>query len=406
VGLGDEQRRDVADHLLACGRLQREVGGVRVDHPHPLVANHHHVGRDIEDRAVLLLAHAQRMLGTLALGDVARHVQHVRPAVVGHRHAVHLGLVRRAVTTACLELEAQVLAGQHAAVLALPALVFRRGDGQHAARAQRLGPRVAAHRRVRGIDVDDLEVGVAQHHRVGRRVEDLAVAAFAVAQRLLGTLALELAGGTRGEDLQQRLGQRAVDDRPAVERDDHAELAPVAADQRITRVAVEALDAEHRAGRELVVDAARDQPRRLVDEVPARGDGDVVVEVGDAAAVDAYRACAHPALGVVDVLADQRGVDVEDLRQRQHEVLVHAAGAGVRHGHCRGRGALEHRAQAALEGLGGVGLGLHGWPRSSMGRGQCRQVRRRRARDYATETRQHDGNTPMRERQRPDTAAP
>ena len=74
--------------------------------------------------------------------------------------------------------------------------------GDHALRAEHLLARVAAHRLVGRVDVDDAEVGVAQHQRVGGGVEDRAVLLLARAQRLVGELAL----GDVAPDVRARAG--------------------------------------------------------------------------------------------------------------------------------------------------------------------------------------------------------
>ncbi len=75
-------------------------------------------------------------------------------------------------------------------------------------------------KQIRGLraDVDDGSgVPVVHEDRVFGSVEDLAVA-------LLGAGAFDLGRGAGREDLQQRLGQRLVGERGAVERDNYAHL--------------------------------------------------------------------------------------------------------------------------------------------------------------------------------------
>ena len=80
----------VAEHLFALAAEDGEVRGVDVHHAELGIAQHHPVLSGVEDGAVLLFARAQRFLGALARADVARHVQHVRPALVLDRDAAQL----------------------------------------------------------------------------------------------------------------------------------------------------------------------------------------------------------------------------------------------------------------------------------------------------------------------------
>jgi hypothetical protein len=81
------------------------------------------------------------------------------------------------------------LAGQRTLVQRAYARRHLGGIGEHAVLAQHLGMRQATHALVGCVDVDDAELGITQHQRIGRGVEDGAVLRFAVAQRLLGALA-------------------------------------------------------------------------------------------------------------------------------------------------------------------------------------------------------------------------
>ena len=87
----------LAEHFLARVAAHALVGRVDVDHAEIGVAQDHAVGGGMEDPAVLLLARAQRLLGALALADVAADVEHVRLALVEHRDRAQLPLLAPAV---------------------------------------------------------------------------------------------------------------------------------------------------------------------------------------------------------------------------------------------------------------------------------------------------------------------
>ena len=122
----------------------------------------------------------------LCLRDVAADVQHVRLAAVLDRHAAQFELVAVAVAAQQLASPARPARRRAPARAARgSSRRHRRRIGQHAVHAEHL---VAAYSRsslVGGVDVDDAEIGVAQHQRVGRGVEDAAVLRLAVAQRLV-----------------------------------------------------------------------------------------------------------------------------------------------------------------------------------------------------------------------------
>ena len=198
--LARERARVQAAHLLGqLGRAHGEVAaserlgarpaahllvrGIDVHHPEALVAQHHRVGGGVEDRAVAALARAQRLFGALARGDVASDVERVRPAAVRHRHHRHLEEEARAVLAHRLDPSVPPRPAR-ARCIATRSGFFRDAHRQPV-HAEHLGAGVAAQRLVRGVHVDDAEVRVAQHERVGRGVEDRAVLLLARAQRLV-----------------------------------------------------------------------------------------------------------------------------------------------------------------------------------------------------------------------------
>src|SRR4029079_19072456 len=138
----------------------------------------------------LLLAVAQRLLGALALADVAPDVEDVRLAVEVDRHAAQVDLAALSGFRHARGLEHDGLAAEDARVqLANLRLdLARRGDQLVAAAHLIAG--VAAHRDVRGVDVDDAEVRIPQHEGVRRRVKDGAVLLLACPQGFLGAAAL------------------------------------------------------------------------------------------------------------------------------------------------------------------------------------------------------------------------
>ncbi len=180
-----------AEHLGAHAAAHRFVGRVDVDDAERGIAQHHRVGGGVEDRAVLLLACAQRALGELGLGGVAAHVQHVRLAAVAHRHAAHLEHEARAVRARALGFEEDRPPGDR---LAVQIGAARRDRGiarqRQVLQADDLLAPASARRLVGRVHIHDAELGVAQHQRVGRGVEDGAVLLLARAQRALGELAL------------------------------------------------------------------------------------------------------------------------------------------------------------------------------------------------------------------------
>ena len=223
VGLRQD---DVRGHdLLAAVAAHRRVGRVDLDGPVVGVAQHQGVGRRVEDRAVLLLAVAQSPLGALALRDVAPDVQHVRLAAVLDRHAAQFQVVLPAVAPPQLGVQRDRLAGERPLVQRTDRLPHLGRIGQHAVHAQHFRARIAAHRLVGRVDVDDAEIGVAQHQRVDRGVEDRAVLLLAVAQRLVGAPALADVAQVAHEDLALGHGGDA-------DRDFHRKLAAVRAQRR------------------------------------------------------------------------------------------------------------------------------------------------------------------------------
>ncbi len=167
----------------------------------------HHAGQDVVEvvrDAARQVADRLHLLGLLQLRlelatpgirlragrDVAAHVEHVRRAAVLDRHAAQFEVVPGAVPPQQRGLEHDLLARERARVQRPDGFGVGRRIGEHAVGSDHRVARVAAHRLVRRVDVDDAEVGVAQHERVRRGVEDRAVLFLAVEQRLLGALAL------------------------------------------------------------------------------------------------------------------------------------------------------------------------------------------------------------------------
>ena len=194
------RQRGLADHLGAALAAHRLVGRVDVHDAEVRVAQHQRVGAGVEDGAVLLLAAAQRVHRLSLLGDVASDVEHVRRAAVLHRHRQQLDEDGRAVRALALGLDALARAREHAPVQLQ--VVRRRAEEahDHVAPAQHVLALHAHCRLVGGIDVDDAELGVAQHEGVCGRVEDGAVLLLARSQRLVRGLAFgDLAA--RGQDV-------------------------------------------------------------------------------------------------------------------------------------------------------------------------------------------------------------
>ena len=212
-------------HLLAREAAHRRIRGIDLDGAEIGVPQHQCIGRGIEDRAVLLLAVAQRALRTLALRDVASDVQHMRRAAVLDRHAAQFQLVLVAVAPEHLGDERDRLSGHRLLVQGTDRREHLGRIRQHAIQAQHLGPGKTAHRLVGRVDVDDAEIGGPQHQCVGRCVEDRAVLLLAVAQRLVGTAALRDVAQMAHEDAALGHGRDA-------DRDFHRNLGAVRAHRR------------------------------------------------------------------------------------------------------------------------------------------------------------------------------
>jgi hypothetical protein len=138
----------------------------------------------------------QGFLETLALGDVVRDREHVRLATVPEGDGDHLGLDPVAILAQGLELGAGRLAGQRTThQLVTRARIVGLKRGMLVAAAQDFLPRPAVHLLECRVDVDAAELGIPQDQCVCGGVEDRTVLRFAVAQGLVGTLALRDVGG-------------------------------------------------------------------------------------------------------------------------------------------------------------------------------------------------------------------
>ena len=231
-----------AERLLAPPAAHRLVRRVDVDHAEVGVAQHQRVGAGVEDRAVLLLARAQRLHRALALGDLARHREDMRPAGDVDLLQRHLVPVQRPVVVAPAPLEAQRPApGAHFADQAQRLLVGVRelvsAQVAHREAAQLLA-RVAERAAGLGVHVEDrAAVVVVDEDRVLGGLEDGAVVRLRLGERLHVHAPLELGAGAHGEDLQHRLEQLLVDDRLAREHRDHADRPAGGVLQRVAGVA-------------------------------------------------------------------------------------------------------------------------------------------------------------------------
>ncbi len=229
-----------AQHFLAAVAAERLVGGIHVDDAELGVAQHERIGGGIEDGAVLLLVGAQALFLRLAPGDVAANVEDVRLALVGHGHAAHLDIDPAAVGRGRGRLKLDVFAADRALVQFEQVLTqLLRYDDQPIDADQVLAPGPRG-RKKGGIDVDDAIVCVAQHQRVGGRVEHGAVLGFARAQHVLGAPALDLGADARGEDLQHRLDERLVGKRLARQHREQAGRLAARVVQRGRRIALDA----------------------------------------------------------------------------------------------------------------------------------------------------------------------
>ena len=166
-------------------------GGVELDDPAVAVHADDAVERRLDGRAQARLAALQLALALAPLGDVAHDREHVRLAAVADRDDAQVGLEGRAVGAQRDRLDARLLAAQRPldALAPLGDVAGRERLRIAAARGELLA-REAVQLQERRVDVDDVELGVAQHEGVGRRLEDRAVLLLAQAQRLLGVLLL------------------------------------------------------------------------------------------------------------------------------------------------------------------------------------------------------------------------
>src|SRR4029450_5174000 len=89
----------LAYHFLALPTVHPLVGLVDIDPLVSTVPQHQRIGGRVEDRAVLLLARAQRLLCTAALGHVPPYVKHVRLAPMQDRNRAQFEFVARSVAS-------------------------------------------------------------------------------------------------------------------------------------------------------------------------------------------------------------------------------------------------------------------------------------------------------------------
>ena len=187
----DHVGEQAAEHGLAAVAEDALGGRVELDDAAVVVHPDDAVERGLDGRPQARLAALQLALAHAPLGDVADDREHVRLAAVVHRDHAQVGVEAAAVGAQRDRLDARFLALQRAldALAPLGDIAGREGLGIAAARRQLLA-REAVEAQERRVDVDDLEVRVAQHERVGRGLEDRAVLLLAQAQRLLGGLLL------------------------------------------------------------------------------------------------------------------------------------------------------------------------------------------------------------------------
>ncbi len=253
--------------------------------------------------------------------------------------------------------------------------------GQHPRHAQHLRTGKAAHRLVGGIDVHDAEVGVAQHQRIGRGVEDRAVLRLAVAQRLLGAPAVgdvaQVAhedaalghGGDADGDLHREFG--AVRAQP---RGFHQPAHQPAGTMRLEVVdaalmgLAQALGDDHigHPPAEHILAAMAEHPlgRRVeFDDVAPAVHHDDAVERGLDGGAKARFAALQFALApppLADVAHHGQRVRLSALHERHHpQVGVEAAAVGPQHGGLHVDVLAGQRPPHQLQPLAHVGLG-HG----------------------------------------------
>jgi hypothetical protein len=179
--------------LLAREAVQLQERRIDVDDVEVGVAQDEGVGRRLEDRPVLLLAQAQRLLGPLLLGDVAgeredaRHaadLDRLEPHLVPRDRAVGLAaapLVGRTVAVAG-ELEVAARVGLGVGLVARAEDRQRRAEDVLAAKARDFA-------RLR-VEVDQRAgVPVVDDDAVADRLEDRPIAFLRLAHRLVGAQA-------------------------------------------------------------------------------------------------------------------------------------------------------------------------------------------------------------------------
>ncbi len=309
----------VADHLLARPAEHALGGAVHVDALQARVPQHERILRDVEHRPVLRLALLRRLLGPLALGDVAHDHQAVRPAEVVHRHAAKLDVEERAVGAPRLALaleDAPFIRRREHAVAGRDALGRHQALRRHG--QQRLA-RVAEHREEGRVGVDEA-IAIHHHHAVQRGVEGRAVLRLALARVRLGAAVLELGLRARGEDLQHRLDQARVLHLPAQDHRHQPDRPAPPIAERAAGVALHLQAAELAVRREDILQPRRVGAKALAEHRLARRAADVVLEVLDDAAVGVEGEHLHARATGVLRQRDEGEVGAQDRRERAHEL--------------------------------------------------------------------------------------
>jgi len=197
---------------------------------------------------------------------------------------------------------------------------LRRAHGEVVA-SDRLGARPAAHLLVRRIDIHDAKVGVAQHERIGHRVEDRTV---------LLAAPLDLAGGPHRENLQNGLAQRHVTQRLPVHGADQAERRAARVVQRIGGVAVQPELGEEIARWKLLTRPFRQAMEVAPDDERARRAFQHVVEGRAHAAIEMERKHAHLRARRVGEHGDEADRHAQDVGELAREALEHPVPLRVR----------------------------------------------------------------------------
>jgi hypothetical protein len=245
-------------------------------------------------------------------------------------------------------------------------IIVERGVGHgEAVRAEHLGAAAPAHRLVGRVDVDDAELGVAQHQRVGGGVEDRAVLRLALAQALLVVAPLHLGARAHGEDLQHRLDQVLVDERLLRHDGDDPGAAPFAVLQGEAGIADRPHLRQQLVARILARHVARHHRERAVHHVIARRALERVLEVLAVGAAAEYAEGLDGARRPVGEPADQRELHVQDDGEVAGQLLEH--GVALRARHCQ-RGGLQRLLAPAA--LGDVGAEADHRLRPAVGAGQ------------------------------------